>query len=36
MASAIGDVANPLSIVVHDHTIVGKDGPAGLKGPNFH
>jgi DNA repair protein RadC len=32
MTKAIGTVASPLGIAVHDHLIVGKDGHASLKG----
>jgi len=31
MTKAIVEVARPLSISVHDHLIVGKDGHASLK-----
>jgi DNA repair protein RadC len=32
MTKAIIDIAAPLGISVHDHVIVGKSGPASLKG----
>jgi DNA repair protein RadC len=32
MTKAIIEVAKPLGIAVHDHLIVGKHGPASLKG----
>jgi DNA repair protein RadC len=31
MTQSIVDIAKPLSIAVHDHIIVGKDGHASLK-----
>ncbi len=32
MTKAIVDIATPLGIAVHDHIIVGRNGPASLKG----
>jgi DNA repair protein RadC len=29
---AIIDIASPLGIAVHDHIIVGRNGPASMKG----
>ena len=33
MTKEIVSVAQPLGISVHDHIIVGKDGPRGLEAP---
>ena len=32
MTKAIIEIAKPLGISVHDHIIVGKNGPASLRG----
>jgi DNA repair protein RadC len=32
MTKATIDISTPLGISVHDHIIVGKNGPASLKG----
>jgi DNA repair protein RadC len=32
LTTAIVDIATPLGISVHDYIIVGKNGPASLKG----
>jgi DNA repair protein RadC len=32
MTQSIIEIAKPLGVAVHDHIIVGKDGPASLKG----